>query len=166
MSLCIDDRLVCRFGWDCSLIQTCTLNGHLYRVTYTRCHIYTINSPDDGCPKYVENGNKYTWKRTVGQVGYLQRLYRDARSTEHKILEGFSKTQFVDRCHYKSRLHYRFLLTTPLRYAFRYGIPNCCRHSSWTAWPFELRAIGCPGNSVRNWPSALHDIPEQRRCRK
>jgi len=32
MSLCIDDRLVCRFGWDCSLIQTCTPNGHLYRV--------------------------------------------------------------------------------------------------------------------------------------
>jgi len=35
MSLCIDDRLVC------------TLNGHLYRVTYTRC-IDTITSPDDG----------------------------------------------------------------------------------------------------------------------
>jgi hypothetical protein len=31
-----------------SLIQTCTPNGHLYRVTCTRCHIDTINSPDDG----------------------------------------------------------------------------------------------------------------------
>jgi hypothetical protein len=31
-----------------SLIQTCTANGHLYRVTYTRCRIKTINSPDDG----------------------------------------------------------------------------------------------------------------------
>jgi len=31
-----------------SLIQTCTPNGHLYRVTYTRCRIDTINSPDDG----------------------------------------------------------------------------------------------------------------------
>jgi len=30
------------------LIQTCTLNSHLYRVTYTRCRIDTINSPDDG----------------------------------------------------------------------------------------------------------------------
>ena len=39
-----------------------------------------------GCPKHVENRNKYTWKRIVGQVGYLQRLYRDAWSTEHKIL--------------------------------------------------------------------------------
>ena len=25
----------------------CALNGHLYRVTYTRCRIDTINSPDD-----------------------------------------------------------------------------------------------------------------------
>jgi len=33
-----------------SLIQTCTLNGHLqlYRLTYTRRRIDTINSPDDG----------------------------------------------------------------------------------------------------------------------
>ena len=27
---------------------TCTPNGPLYRVTYTRCRIDTINSPDDG----------------------------------------------------------------------------------------------------------------------
>jgi len=26
----------------------CTPNDHLHRVTYTRCHIDTINSPDDG----------------------------------------------------------------------------------------------------------------------
>jgi len=31
-----------------SLIQTCTPDGHLCSVTYTRCHIDTINSPDDG----------------------------------------------------------------------------------------------------------------------
>jgi hypothetical protein len=30
--------------------------------------------------------NKHTWKRIVHQVGYLQRLYRDAWSTEYKIL--------------------------------------------------------------------------------
>ena len=29
-------------------VQTCTPNGHLYRVTYTRCRVDTINSPDDG----------------------------------------------------------------------------------------------------------------------
>ena len=30
------------------LIQTCTPNGHLYRVSYTRYRIDTINSHDDG----------------------------------------------------------------------------------------------------------------------
>jgi hypothetical protein len=30
--------------------------------------------------------NKHTWKRIVRQVDYLQRLYRDAQSTERKIL--------------------------------------------------------------------------------
>ena len=28
-------------------VQTCTPNGHLYGVTYARCRIDTINSPDD-----------------------------------------------------------------------------------------------------------------------
>jgi hypothetical protein len=35
MSLCIDDRLVNK------------TNGYLYRVTYTRCRIDTINFPDN-----------------------------------------------------------------------------------------------------------------------
>jgi len=46
MSLYVGDRQVCRFGWNVS-IQTCTLDGHLHRVTYTRCRINTIDSPDD-----------------------------------------------------------------------------------------------------------------------
>jgi hypothetical protein len=32
----------------CSPIQTCTPNGNLHRVTYTKCRIATINFPDDG----------------------------------------------------------------------------------------------------------------------
>jgi hypothetical protein len=43
-----------------SSVQTCTPDGHLYRVTYTRCRIDTINFPNDGCPKHVENRNKHT----------------------------------------------------------------------------------------------------------
>jgi len=42
MSLYVGDRLVCRFGWNCSSIQTCTLDGHLHGVTYTKYHINTI----------------------------------------------------------------------------------------------------------------------------
>jgi len=44
MSLYVDDRLVCRFGWN---TQTCIPDGHLHRVTYTRCRIDKINFPDD-----------------------------------------------------------------------------------------------------------------------
>jgi len=29
-------------------IPTSIPDGHLHRVTYTRCHIDTVNSPDDG----------------------------------------------------------------------------------------------------------------------
>ena len=37
-----------------------------------------------GCPKHVQNRNKYSWKRTLRQVRYLKRILRDARSTKHK----------------------------------------------------------------------------------
>jgi len=80
MSLCIDDRLV-----PC-LFQTCTPNGHLYRVTYTRCRIDTINSSDDGHMaarnmKRIEINIHE--KELCVKFGYLQRFYQDARSTEH-----------------------------------------------------------------------------------
>jgi len=68
--------------------ETCTPNGHLYRVTYTKCRIDTINSPDDG-RMAARNMQRIEIniheKRNARQVGYLQRLYLDARSTEHKI---------------------------------------------------------------------------------
>jgi hypothetical protein len=60
-----------------SLIQTCTPNGHLYRVTYTRCRNGTINSPDDG---HVAARNMQRIeiniheKEIVRHVGYLQGL--------------------------------------------------------------------------------------------
>jgi hypothetical protein len=69
------------------LIQTCTPNGHLYRVTYTRSRIDTINSSDDG---HMAARNMYRTEiniheeKIVRQVGYVQRLYRDVRSTECK----------------------------------------------------------------------------------
>ena len=40
MSLYVGDRPVCRFA-------TCIPDGHLHRVTYTRCRIDTNDSPDD-----------------------------------------------------------------------------------------------------------------------
>ena len=88
MSLCIDDRLAY------------TPDGPLYRVTYTRRRIYTIDSPDDG---HVVARNMYRTeinihekkKRILRQVGYLQRLYRDARSTGPQIIfSDFSQKSY------------------------------------------------------------------------
>ena len=66
--------------------QTCLPDGHLHRVTYTRC-IDAINSPDDehmSARNMHRYGIKVYDKRSVRQVGHLQELYRDARSTKHK----------------------------------------------------------------------------------
>jgi hypothetical protein len=56
-------------------IQTCTPDGHLHRVTYARCHIYTINSPDDehmSARNIQRFGININEKRIVRQVGHLQ----------------------------------------------------------------------------------------------
>jgi len=68
----------------------CTPDGHLHRVTYTRCHINTIDSPDDehrGARNMYGIGINIYEKRIVRQVGYLQELNLDARSTEHKKIK-------------------------------------------------------------------------------
>jgi len=44
MSVCVGDGFVCRSERN---FPTCTQNGHIHRVTYTTCCIYTIDSPDD-----------------------------------------------------------------------------------------------------------------------
>jgi len=44
MSVCVGDSPVCRSG---SSLQSCIPDGHLHRLTYTRCCIDTIDSPDD-----------------------------------------------------------------------------------------------------------------------
>jgi len=44
MSFCVGDRLVRRSE---SSFPTSILDGHLNRMTYTRCRIDTFDSPDD-----------------------------------------------------------------------------------------------------------------------
>jgi hypothetical protein len=60
MSLCEGDRPVCRSG---RKYPTCTRDGQLHRVTYTRRCIDTIDSWAQGCSKLVENRNKYIYER-------------------------------------------------------------------------------------------------------
>jgi len=86
MSFCVDDRLMCRFGWNqTSSIQTRTLDGYLHTVTYNRC-INTIDSSDDeqkGCSKHVENWNKYIRKKNCASSCLFTRTER--RCTVNKI---------------------------------------------------------------------------------
>ena len=74
LSLYVGDRKVCKFGWN---IQTCTLYGHVHRVTYIRCRINTIDSPDDehrGARNIYRTGINIYEKRLVRQIGYLQEI--------------------------------------------------------------------------------------------
>jgi len=74
LSVCVDDRLVCRFGWN---IQTCIPDGHLHRLTNTRRRIDTINYPDDGhmaVRNMLRIEINIQEKRIVRRVGYVQRL--------------------------------------------------------------------------------------------
>ena len=57
-------------------------------MTYIRCRIDTVNSPDDGhmAARNMQRIEINIHEKIMHQVGYLQRLYRDARSTEQKIV--------------------------------------------------------------------------------
>jgi len=46
MSLYVGDRLVCRFGWNCSSIQTCTLDGyqHIPNIVLIRLILLTMST--------------------------------------------------------------------------------------------------------------------------
>ena len=64
------------------LIQTCTPDGHPYRVTHTRC-IDTINSPDDG---HVAARNMYRIEINIHEKELCVRLV---------IYNGFSIPQYI-----------------------------------------------------------------------
>jgi hypothetical protein len=63
-----------------SLIQTCALNGHLYRVIHTRCRIDTSNSPDDG---HMTARNMYRIEINIHEKELCVRLviYKESTAT-------------------------------------------------------------------------------------
>ena len=92
MSLCVDDRLVWRLVWTKLHTRRSSKQSDIYQISHWYNWFSWWCARD--FPKHVQNRNKYTWKGTVGQVGYLQRLYRDARSTKHKILPYASNIMY------------------------------------------------------------------------
>ena len=72
MSLCVDDRLVCRSEF----IPISIPDGHLHRVKYTRCRIDTINSPDDGhmAARNMWRTEINTQEKTVHKTGLFAKI--------------------------------------------------------------------------------------------
>ena len=57
-------------------------------MTY-HCCVYSEKTPDDGqrnCPKHVELYSKNKFEKLVHLVGFIIRIYHDARSPERQII--------------------------------------------------------------------------------
>ena len=85
MGTYIDDCLVCRAEWNSS---PHTRQSSIYSDKYQVSYRYGIFSwwLAHSCPKHVEKINKYIKKKLCTKLVLFTRLYRDARSTKHKIL--------------------------------------------------------------------------------
>ena len=81
LSLYVGDRPVWRFGRN---IQTCTLDGHLHRVTYQMSYWYNWFSwwSAQGRSKHVENSNKYIRKKKCAPSWLFTRIKFQGSSAE------------------------------------------------------------------------------------
>ena len=62
------------------------LSANLYDIHH--CCVYSKKTPDDGqrnCPKHVEFYSKYKFEKLVHVVGFIIKIYHDARSPERQI---------------------------------------------------------------------------------
>ena len=56
-------------------------------MTYT-CAVFTVKNSNDGkrnCPKHVEFYSKNKFEKLVHLVGFIIRIYHDARSPERQV---------------------------------------------------------------------------------
>jgi len=61
---------------------------HDTRSDVCHCCVYSEKTPDDGqrnCPKHVEFCSKNKFQKLVHLVGFIIRIYHDARSPERRI---------------------------------------------------------------------------------
>jgi len=68
---------------------------HVYDIH--RCCVYSEKTPDDrqrNCPKHVEFYSKNKFQKLVHLVGFIIRIYHDARSPERQMLSP-SSTYFT-----------------------------------------------------------------------
>ena len=65
------------------------LSANLYDIYH--CCVYSEKTADDGqrnCPKHVEFCSKNKFEKIVHVVGFIIRIYHDARSPERQIWQS------------------------------------------------------------------------------
>jgi len=63
------------------------LSANLYDILVYHCCVYSEKTPHDGqwiCPKHIEFYSKNKFEKLVGLVGFIIRIYHDARSPERQ----------------------------------------------------------------------------------
>ena len=78
------------------LIFARKLSANLYDTYH--CCVYSEKTPDDGqrnCPKHVEFYSKNKFEKLVNLVGFIIRIYHDARSPERQTCDPY--TTFKER---------------------------------------------------------------------
>ena len=81
-----------------SIIRSFSLYTQQTCMTHTIA-VFTVKTPDDGqrnCPKHVEFYSKNKFEKFVRLVGFIIKLYHDARPPERQNL-GFLDTRKWDR---------------------------------------------------------------------
>jgi len=92
-------------------------------MTYTHCCVYSTKTPDDGqktCPKHVYFYFKNKFQKLVHLVGFIIRLYYDARSSECQSLERNASRTFgraiitlPQLCTFSTSLHWSSVAWRP-----------------------------------------------------
>jgi len=95
------------FGIKCTcFIQFLCPSPGVFHCTHNNgiCHTHLLRAPGDGqrnCPKHVESYFKNKFEKLVHLVGFIIRIYHDARSPEHQIytllgmLPSASEVEFI-----------------------------------------------------------------------
>ena len=136
-------------------------------------------TPDDGqrnCPKHVEFYSKNKFENLVHPVGFIIRIYQDARSPERQILQwGTWKIKHISNSlcrkhpdmrkkHMKCwkrvkhgtqeikpyRLHTNFNKISAMQIERNCGNTTC--HSNWIQWSLSSHTYSVLGNSL--WTSS------------
>ena len=127
------------------------LSENLYDVYH--CCVYSEKTPDDGhrnCPKHVEFYSKNKFEKLVHLVGFIIRIFHEARSPECQILLGVEMFYCLEFFIYHYGINYYMLaknyhlcFSSPYRWLW-----SPWRRMSRISWKIPLTLTECyQGNS-------------------